>query len=171
MTRGLRYSSVAVMPEALRTRVAAQQHGAPREPSTPTDAGTGAVPRKPRRDCEHNEQVVFFNRIRTLALNDSRYAAAARRTFAIPNGGGRSKREAGRLKAEGVTSGVSDIFCSVARGGQHGLYIEMKSMTGFASREQREWIADSIAEGYAAATCRGAAAAFALWLDYVNGVA
>jgi hypothetical protein len=163
MSGALRYSSVAAMPDAIRNKVLAQGKGAPRDPVTKPE-------RKPRRDSEHNEQMVFFNRIRTLALNDPRYATAARRTFAIPNGGGRSKREAGRLKAEGVTAGVSDLFCSVARGGRHGLYIEMKSLTGFASREQREWIADSIAEGYAAATCRGADAAFRLWRDYVDAM-
>src|SRR5574337_186011 len=139
MTRGLRYSSVAVMPAALRARVTVQQRTASalREAETPADRGTGAVTRKLRRDDEHNEQVVFFTPIRTLALNDTRYAVAAARTFAIPNGGGRSKRDAGRLKAEGVTREVSDIFCSVARDGMHGLYIELKSMTGCASREQR----------------------------------
>ena len=46
--------------------------------------------------------------------------------FAIPNGGLRNPVVARKLKAEGVKSGVSDIFLSVARGGYHGLYIEMK---------------------------------------------
>ena len=31
--------------------------------------------------------------------------------FAVPNGGGRSKIEAGILKAEGVTAGVSVVCC------------------------------------------------------------
>lgn len=168
MSGALRYSSVFAMPDAIRHKVEAQGKGAAREVVTKADTGTGSSTKKPRRDCEHTEQVVFFNRIRTLALNDPAYATAARRTFAIPNGGGRSKREAGRLKAEGVTAGVSDIFCSVPRGDQHGLYIEMKSLIGYASREQREWIAGSISEGYAAATCRGADAAFRLWKEYVG---
>lgn len=163
MSGALRFSSVAAMPDAMRHKVVAQGKVAERP------APAARAPRKPPRDEEHNEQVVLFNRIRTLALNDPRYAAAARRTYAIPNGGRRSKREAGRMKAEGVTAGVSDVFCSVARGGHHGLYIEMKSLTGYASREQREWIADSIAEGYAAATCRGADVAFATWKEYVDG--
>ena len=160
------FCRAAVMPDRLRRLYEAQ--GAGGAANAATAAKPAASPRKPRRDCEHTEQVVFFNRIRTLALNDASYAAAARRTFAIPNGGGRSKREAGRLKAEGVKSGVSDIFCSVARGGMHGLYIEMKSLTGYASREQREWISDSTQEGYMAATCRGAEEAFQLWKSYVD---
>ena len=126
--------------------------------------------RAPSRDLEHNEQVVLFNRIRTLALNDPRYALSARRTFAVPNGGGRSKREAGRLKAEGVTSGVSDIFCSVARGGWHGLYIEMKAGDGRATKEQALWIKESILTGYAAVVCWSADEAMDVWRSYVDGV-
>ncbi|OOG61430.1 hypothetical protein B0E46_15745 [Rhodanobacter sp. B04] len=164
----MRFSSVAAMPDSIRNKVEAQGKGAPavpriRQPRAPTQA-----PGQPRQDPEHQEQVNFFRRIGELAVLDARYAIAARRTFAIPNGGGRSKREAGRLKAEGVTAGVSDIFCSIARAGRHGLYIEMKSLTGYASREQSEWIAESIQLGYEAATCRGADVAFALWKGYVD---
>lgn len=171
MPRGsaLRYSSVAAMPDGIRAKVEAQGR-ASRRPATkpPTAAVSRSTARKPRRDEEHNEQVVFINRIRTLAMNDVRYAVASRRTHAIPNGGGRSKREGGRLKAEGVVVGVPDIFCSVARGGKHGLYIEMKSLTGSASREQAAWISESIEEGYAAEVCRGADVAFKVWREYVD---
>lgn len=130
-----------------------------------------ATPRagKARMDREHQEQVVFFNRIRTLALNDKRYALAVRRTHAIPNGGARSKRAAGRLKAEGVTPGVSDVHCALPCAMFHGLYIEMKSMTGSPSREQRAWLAECVDLGYSAAVCRGAAEAFAVWKAYVDG--
>jgi len=164
----LRYSSTTVMPTALRDRLLAQGKGTPavpriRQPRTPTKA-----PGAPRQNPEHQEQKAFFERIRALALVDKRYEAAARRTFAIPNGGGRSKGEAGKLKAEGVTAGVLDIFCSIAIGVHHGLYIEMKSMTGYASREQREFVADSIQHGYAAVVCRGADRAFAVWKAYVD---
>lgn len=162
--RALRYASAAALPERMRQMVEAQGQAS----AAPASNSMPSTPRKPRRDSEHNEQVVFFNRIRTLALNDPRYAAPAQRTFAIPNGGGRSKREAGRLKAEGVTAGVLDIFCSIAAGEQHGLYIEMKSLTGFASREQREFVSDSLQHGYAAVVCRGSDAAFAAWTAYLE---
>lgn len=107
-------------------------------------------------------------RLRTLAANDPRFALAVRRTYAIPNGGGRSKAEAGRLKAEGVRSGVPDIFVSMPSGRLAGLYIEMKSMTGDPSPEQREWLEESTLLGYGAACCRGADQALVVWRAYVD---
>ena len=157
----MRYPNIDAVPAALQAQVRKKvqaRRGAAKEPRA----------RRPRRDEEHNEQVVFFNRIRSLALNEPRYVVAADRTYAIPNGGGRSKREAGRLKAEGVRSGVSDVFLSLPAGGAHGLYIEMKSLTGYASREQKDWIAESERLGYAAACCRGADEAMRVWRDYVD---
>lgn len=155
----LRYRSLEEMPEPMRKRVAAQP--APK-----------ATRRGSRRDEEHAQQVVFFNRITTLAMNDPRYAMAVKRTFAIPNGGGRSKREAGRLKAEGVRKGVSDIFVSIPLheryAGSAGLYIEMKSMVGRVSPEQQAWIDDSRALGYSAVVCYSADEAFSAWKGYVD---
>jgi hypothetical protein len=59
------------------------------------------------------------------------------RIFAIPNGGHRSMATAGRLKAEGVASGVPDLFVPAWR-----LWVEMKrSKGGSLSPEQKDWIA------------------------------
>jgi hypothetical protein len=58
------------------------------------------------------------------------------RIFAIPNGGHRSMATAGRLKAEGVASGVPDLFIPAWR-----LWVEMKrSKGGSLSPEQKDWI-------------------------------
>jgi hypothetical protein len=46
--------------------------------------------------------------------------------YAIPNGGKRDIAVAVALKAEGVKSGIPDLCLPVARGGYHGLYVEMK---------------------------------------------
>ena len=57
------------------------------------------------------------------------------RIFAIPNGGARSLATAGRLKAEGVSSGVPDLFIPAWR-----LWVEMKrSKGGSLSAEQKDW--------------------------------
>ena len=75
---------------------------------------------------------------------------------AIPNGGSRgsTKREAqivgGRMKAEGVKSGVSDLFVPIPRHGLFGLYIEMKRLDGGSglSANQKEFGAFAQAQGY-----------------------
>lgn len=76
--------------------------------------------------------------------------------FHIPNGGSRDKREAANLKRQGVKPGVPDLFVPVARGGWHGLFVEMKTAKGRVSPKQREWLELLSAQGYLAKVCRGA---------------
>lgn len=76
--------------------------------------------------------------------------------YHIPNGGSRSKAEAGRFRAEGVKSGVPDICLPAARGGYHGLYIELKRVKGCrVSTAQHGWIAALRDQGYYACVCKG----------------
>ena len=57
------------------------------------------------------------------------------RIFAIPNGGFRGKSQAGRLKAEGVSAGVPDLYIP-----EWALWIEMKRQKGGSvSLEQKDW--------------------------------
>lgn len=57
------------------------------------------------------------------------------------NGGYRDKRTAATLKRMGVRPGVSDIVGLVPVDGAHRFFaIEVKSSTGRATREQREFI-------------------------------
>lgn len=87
----------------------------------------------------------------------------------IPNGGMRSKSEAARFKAMGVKCGVSDVFLPVAKGGYHGLYIELKAKDGRPEKEQKEWIAAVREQGYYAAVCYGGYEASALVEAYMKG--
>ncbi len=74
------------------------------------------------------------------------------RIFAVPNGGARSKATAGRLKAEGVASGVPDLFVPAWR-----LWIEMKRTKGGSlSPEQKDWIAYLESVGYCVIVGKGA---------------
>jgi len=90
---------------------------------------------------------------------------------AIPNGGYRNKAEAARLKAQGVKAGVPDICLPVARGGWHGLYIELKRDDGKsgASVEQKRWLDDLAGQGYVAMMCHGWANAASVVLAYLGG--
>ena len=88
--------------------------------------------------------------------------------FHIPNGGKRSKAEAGRFRAEGVKSGVPDLCLPVPRGQYHGLYIEMKTESGHTSDEQEWWGERLQAQGYVWRVCHGWQAAVAVLEWYLR---
>ena len=73
----------------------------------------------------------------------------------------------GRLRAEGLKSGVPDLCLPAARAGYHGLYIEMKrTKGGRATPEQKNgWGAGK--EGYKTALCRGAGEAIEAIENYL----
>jgi hypothetical protein len=76
--------------------------------------------------------------------------------FAIPNGGWRYKATAAALKREGVKSGVPDLCLPVARGGYHGMWIELKRIqNGTVSLTQRAWLEQLPKQGYYAVVCKG----------------
>lgn len=82
------------------------------------------------------------------------YPKLALNLFAVPNGGARNAREAGIMKGEGVTAGVSDLLLLVARRGYHGLCIEMKTKDGTQRPTQKTWQQAVTAEGYLYMICR-----------------
>ena len=88
----------------------------------------------------------------------------------IPNGGKRSKREAAIFRAMGVRAGIPDLFLPCARGGYHGLYIEMKALDGKLSAAQCETIDMLRRQGYRCEVCRGADAAIAVLRQYCEEV-
>ena len=75
---------------------------------------------------------------------------------AIPNGGKRDKIEAAHLKAQGVKSGVPDLFLPVPKGGYHGLYIEMKVNKNKPTDNQIKWLSALSSFGYATSVCYSA---------------
>lgn len=87
--------------------------------------------------------------------------------YAVPNGGKRGKRTAVDLKADGVKPGVPDYCLPVARGGFHGLYIELKTAKGAVRPEQRAWLAALTAQGYHAVVCRQWEQAWTVLQDYL----
>ena len=86
------------------------------------------------------------------------------RIFHIPNGGARSLIEAGRLKAEGVSKGIPDLFVPSLK-----LWIEMKKeVGGRVSPEQKDWIEYLETVGYHCIIGKGFEDAKAKTLKYLS---
>ena len=93
---------------------------------------------------EHQEQVAFIQWFRRTYPDV--------RIFAIPNGEARSQSAGARLKAEGVSAGVPDLFIPA-----WNTWIEMKrSKGGSVSEKQKDWLAYLESIGHKAFVCKGA---------------
>jgi hypothetical protein len=91
--------------------------------------------------------------------------------FAIPNGGSRKGGaiEGKHLKDQGVKAGVSDIFLPCARGGYHGLFIEMKRVKNSVVSDSQSLFQHSMIEaGYRATIARGWQEARDVILEYLS---
>ena len=78
---------------------------------------------------------------------DLQYPKLSNLLFAVPNGGRRNAREAGIMKAEGVTAGVADMLLLTPRCGYGCLCIELKKKGEYQTERQKEWQALSEANG------------------------
>ena len=116
------------------------------------------------KKTEHSEQVALFD---WASSEESRHLQLGL-MFAIPNGGKRHIVTGKKLKAEGVKSGVPDIFLSVPRNGKHGLFIELKIGKNKPSKNQLWWIHSLRAEGYAVEVCYGFLEAQTAIIDYLG---
>lgn len=109
---------------------------------------TERVERAERIPTEHEEQrelVRWFRQTYGLVTK------GGVRIFAIPNGSQRSRTTGARLKAEGVTAGVPDLFIPAWL-----TWIEMKRAEGGSvSAEQRDWHAYLRSVGHTVLVCRG----------------
>lgn len=115
---------------------------------------------------EHEHQVRVIDHCALKAVRNPDYGMI----FAIPNAGAGAQRgQAGKMKAEGVKSGVPDLFVCLPRNGYHGLFLEMKAVGGRVSAEQIGWIARLSMAGYLALVCYGADEAIKAIEDYFRG--
>lgn len=121
-------------------------------------------PKKQYEPSEELEQITLFNWIK---LNKHK-CKELELLFHIPNGGKRAISEAKRFKAAGVKAGVPDLFLPVAANGYHGLFIEMKSLSGTTSKEQERWIVELNKEGYKAIVAHGWVAAVKAIAEYLK---
>jgi hypothetical protein len=91
---------------------------------------------------EHHIQKAWF---KWLALA---YPNAWNVTWATPNAARRSPQMAAMMKAEGLRSGVPDVFMAMPRGEYHGLFLEFKSHTGRLTENQTVYVINLRSMGY-----------------------
>jgi len=99
------------------------------------------VRKRPSQD-EHNLQSACVKWFRL------QYRQYAHNLFAVPNGGWRTKSEAGKLKAEGALAGVADLILLKSNRHYGALLIEMKTRIGKQSDSQNAWQALIEKDGY-----------------------
>ena len=116
------------------------------------------------KQTEHDEQVKLFQ---WAKLQSGKHPQLTM-MFAIPNGGQRNIVTATKLKAEGVKSGVPDIFLAFPSKTEHGLFIEMKSTKGKLSENQREWIGALSSSGYRCVICYSFSEAQEVIIKYLD---
>lgn len=108
-----------------------------------SEVGSESRQRLERTRSEHVEQREFVSWFR------KRWPGV--RIFAIPNGGIRGATTGARLKAEGVSAGVPDLYIPAWK-----LWVEMKRERDYSvSKEQRDWIDYLQRIGDCAIVCRG----------------
>ena len=68
-----------------------------------------------------------------------------------------------KLISNGYVKGFPDIFLYEARGTYFGLAIEIKTIKGVATKEQKQWIVDLNSKGYKASVQKG-------WDNIINEI-
>jgi hypothetical protein len=66
-----------------------------------------------------------------------------------------SFKQAVKAKATGYVKGFPDLQITEARGGYYGLFIEIKQLKRYATKEQKQWILDLTDRGYKALVTKG----------------
>lgn len=121
-----------------------------------------------KKDTEHLEQCKIIQWSQDL-INAGKWCRELDLLHAIPNGGKRDIVTAAKLKNEGVKRGVPDLFLPVARGGYHGLYIELKIKGGKISNHQIKLQQNLLVEGYLVVNEWTAQGAILTITDYLDG--
>lgn len=88
----------------------------------------------------------------------------------VPNGGYRKSREGAKFRSMGVKAGYPDLMIDVARGGYHGLRIELKRKSGGRTQDNQKDRIDMLNdEGYCALVCKGFGEATHMIKKYMAG--
>lgn len=72
------------------------------------------------------------------------------------------------MKAEGMKTGVPDLFLPVPRKHLHGMFIEMKAGKNKPSDDQTTWLADLALNNYKVVVCNSFESAQREIIEYMN---
>jgi len=122
-------------------------------------------PHKPKPPSEHQEAVSLTL---WVDFNFPMMGLDPRLFHAIPNGGHRHPAVGAKMKAEGSRAGYPDYGLDVARGGFHGLRIELKALDGRENDVQAECHELLRAQGLKVCVCYGAPAAIEVITKYLG---
>jgi len=78
-------------------------------------------------------------------------------------------KQAVKMKRTGYKKGFPDLQICEAVGGYHGLFLELKTLKGVASPEQKQWRADLLRRGYYAAIVKGVEPCIEIIDKYLSG--
>lgn len=121
-----------------------------------------------RLDLEHIEQckvIQWFN----IKIARQEYPEDWDILFAIPNGGKRDKKTAGKIKNEGGKAGIPDLNLPVANSKYIGLWVEMKKpVGGVTSKVQKEVHAKLRRIGHRVEVCNTAVLAISVIEEYLR---
>jgi len=113
-------------------------------------------------ESAHQQQVIEWAR---MASRSAKYPMLNMLHCSL-NGVKLSKSQAGIAKAQGMLSGVPDLFLPVAVGKYHGLYIEMKHGKNTLTENQKKFLQNAANVGYAVSVCYSAQEAIKRIEDY-----
>ena len=113
---------------------------------------------------EHDEQCAVVEWANALAARRPELAFLHH----SPNGYARSKAVGAQVKRAGTRAGFPDLVLLCARGGWHGLAIELKTEKGHTSPMQDVWLENLRNEGYRVCVCYGANAAIDAIENYLR---
>jgi len=113
-------------------------------------------------EAEHQKTVVEWAR---WASRSAKYPMLNMLHCSL-NGVKLSKTQAGIAKAQGMLSGVPDLFLPVPKNGYHGLFIEMKYGSNKVTENQEKFLQNAANVGYAVSVCYSANEAIKRIEDY-----
>ncbi len=128
---------------------------------------------KKRRNNEESliqQAIVRHAELYTIQIADGLRIKIRDYLFAIPNGGSRNIAEAVKLKKEGATAGISDLFFAFPAKGFHGLWMEIKKPGGKLTKSQRDWLVKMMQIGYAGCVARSSEEAETYFKNYLKGL-